>query len=187
MPTTLQFRRGTTAQNNAFTGALGEITVDTTEDAIRVHDNSTAGGFETVAREAKYADVAERYHADAVYEPGTVVIFGGETEITQSQQDADKRVAGVLSTDPYCVMNSPHRQPEMLNEFHPPIALLGRVPTKVMGTVSKGDIMVTSTTPGHARAWKEDTDPPAGTIIGKSVEDKNTNGAGVIEVAVGRL
>ena len=187
MPTTLQFRRGTNSQNNAFTGALGEVTVDTTNDALRIHDNSTAGGFETVAREAKYADVAERYHADQVYEPGTVVSFGGEKEITQSTSDADKRVAGVLSTDPYAVMNSPHRQPEMLNEFHPPIALLGRVPTKVIGTVSKGDMMVTSTTAGHARAWTEDNNPPAGTIIGKSVEDKNTDGAGVIEVVVGRL
>jgi hypothetical protein len=187
MPTTLQFRRGTSTQNDAFTGALGEVTVDTTNDALRIHDNSTAGGFETVARQAKYADVAERYHADQVYEPGTVVSFGGEKEITQSTSDADKRVAGVLSTDPYAVMNSPHRQPEMLNEFHPPIALLGRVPTKVIGTVAKGDIMVTSTTAGHARAWTEDNNPPAGTIIGKSVEDKNTDGAGVIEVVVGRL
>ena len=77
MPTTLQFRRGTSSQNDAFTGAVGEVTVDTTNDALRIHDNSTAGGFETVARQAKYADVAERYHADQVYEPGTVVSFGG--------------------------------------------------------------------------------------------------------------
>lgn len=187
MPTTLQFRRGTSAQNDAFTGALGEVTVDTTNDALRIHDNSTAGGFETVAREAKYADVAERYHADAVYVPGTVVSFGGQQEITQSTTDADKRVAGVLSTDPYAVMNSPHRQPEMLNEYHPPVALLGRVPTKVIGTVEKGDLMVSSTTSGHARAWTEDTAPPAGAVIGKSVEQKTSTEAGIIEVAIGRL
>ena len=68
MPTILQFRRGTTAQNNAYTGSVGELTIDTTLDAIRVHDGSTAGGFLTNAKEAQYADVAERYHADAVYE-----------------------------------------------------------------------------------------------------------------------
>jgi len=187
MPTTLQFRRGTSSQNDAFTGALGEVTVDTTNDALRIHDNSTAGGFETVARQAKYADVAERYHADQVYEPGTVVSFGGVCEITQATVDADKRIAGVLSTDPYCVMNSPHRQPELLTETHPPIALLGRVPTKVIGTVSKGDMMVSSATAGHARAWTEDSNPPAGSVIGKSLEDKTTEEAGVIEVAVGRL
>jgi hypothetical protein len=187
MPTTLQFRRGTSTQNNAFTGALGEITVDTTSDSLRVHDNSTAGGFETNAKQAKYADVAERYHADAVYEPGTVVSFGGACEITKSTADTDKKIAGVLSTDPYCVMNSPHRRPDLTNELHPPIALLGKVPTKVVGTVSKGDMMVSSATAGHARAWTEDTNPPAGSVIGKSLENKTTQEEGVIEVVIGRL
>lgn len=45
MPTTVKFRRGTTAQNDAFTGAEGELSVDTTLDTIRVHDGVTAGGF----------------------------------------------------------------------------------------------------------------------------------------------
>ena len=45
MPTVLQFRRGTTSQNNSFTGAIGEITYDTDVDVLRVHDGSTAGGF----------------------------------------------------------------------------------------------------------------------------------------------
>ena len=49
MPTVLQFRRGTTSQNNAFTGAIGEITYDTTTDVLRVHDGSTAGGFAMVS------------------------------------------------------------------------------------------------------------------------------------------
>ena len=52
MPTALQFRRGTTAQNNSFTGALGEISIDTQLDTIRVHDGSTAGGFELVQKAA---------------------------------------------------------------------------------------------------------------------------------------
>jgi len=45
MPTVLQFRRGTTTQNNAFTGNAGELSVDTTLDTVRIHDGSTAGGF----------------------------------------------------------------------------------------------------------------------------------------------
>ncbi len=49
MPTVLQHRRGTTSQNNAFTGAIGEITYDTTLDTLRVHDGSTAGGFTSVS------------------------------------------------------------------------------------------------------------------------------------------
>ena len=52
MPTVVQFRRGTTTQNNAFTGAEGELTVDTTLDTLRVHDGSTAGGFELVQKAA---------------------------------------------------------------------------------------------------------------------------------------
>ena len=48
MPTALQLRRGTTSQNDSFTGAVGEISVDTTLDTIRIHDGSTAGGFATV-------------------------------------------------------------------------------------------------------------------------------------------
>ena len=53
MPTQVQFRRGTTTQNNAFTGAVGEISVDTTLDTVRVHDGSTAGGI----RLAKYSEI----------------------------------------------------------------------------------------------------------------------------------
>ena len=187
MPTVLQFRRGTTAQNNAFTGAAGELSIDTDNDSIRIHDGSTAGGFETNAKEATYADVAERYHADAVYDPGTLLIFGGDNEVTVSTTDADSRIAGIVSTDPYCVMNSPHRRPDLTNEWHPPVALLGRVPAKVVGVVSAGDIMVASDTPGHARAWIENNNPPAGSVVGKAVQSKDTQEAGEIEIVCGRV
>ena len=45
MPTALQLRRGSTSQNNSFTGAVGEVSVDTDKDTLRVHDGSTAGGL----------------------------------------------------------------------------------------------------------------------------------------------
>ena len=48
MPTVVQFRRGTTAQNNNFTGAAGEISYDNQLNSIRVHNGSTAGGFESI-------------------------------------------------------------------------------------------------------------------------------------------
>jgi hypothetical protein len=53
MATAIQFRRGTTAQHSSFTGLVGEITVDTDLDTLRVHDGSTAGG----SRLAKYSEV----------------------------------------------------------------------------------------------------------------------------------
>src|SRR6056300_1236836 len=52
MPTVLQFRRGTTSQNNSFTGSAGEVSVDTSIDTLRVHDGSTAGGFEITSNAA---------------------------------------------------------------------------------------------------------------------------------------
>jgi len=56
MPTIVQFRRGTEAQSDAFTGNVGELSVDTTNETVRVHDGSTAGG----SRLATYAEVADR-------------------------------------------------------------------------------------------------------------------------------
>lgn len=187
MAVQVQLRRGTTAQNNAFTGALGEVSIDTDADSLRVHDGSTAGGFETNAKQAKYADIAERYHADEVYDTGTVVSFGGVNEITAASSVADQRVMGVISTDPYCVMNSPHRMPHLTNEYHPPVALLGRVPTWVTGVCQKGDIMVSSSVKGHAQAWTENSAPPYGSIVGKAVADKTDPAPAKIEVLVGKF
>ena len=183
MPTVLQFRRGTASQNNSFTGAAGELSIDTDNDSIRVHDGATAGGFETNAKQAQYADVAERYRADAVYEPGTVVVFGGDAEVTASTKKMDRRVAGIVSTDPYCVMNSPKDVRD--DPLFPALALLGRVPTKVVGEVNKGDLMITSNVPGHAEAWREEGNPTTGSVVGKAVESKTGQGAGVIEVLTG--
>ena len=48
MATQLQFRRGTTAQNNSYTGLVGEISLDTSTNNIRIHDGSTGGGAELI-------------------------------------------------------------------------------------------------------------------------------------------
>ena len=64
------------------------------------------------------------------------------------------------------------------------VALTGRTPTKVLGRVKKGDILVTSAIPGYAIV---NPNASAGTIIGKALEDKDTDDKGVIEVVVGRV
>ena len=56
MAVTVQFRRGTTAQNNSFTGSVGELSVNTTTNTIRVHDGSTAGGHELMKADATNID-----------------------------------------------------------------------------------------------------------------------------------
>lgn len=234
MPTQLQFRRGTTSQNNSFTGAAGEISVDTDTNGLRVHDGSTAGGHqvgavisqdnstntafnlyfasttsgalaavkydggtltfnpstETLAvtnvtgtsSQAKYADVAENYITDADYDPGTVLVFGGKYECTICNTVQNKRIIGIVSEKPAYLMNK-----DLDADHVATVALLGRVPAKVIGEIRKGDMMISSNEPGHCEAWKEESNPPSGTVLGKALQDKTGRGTGVIEVLVGRL
>jgi hypothetical protein len=126
--------------------------------------------------EATYADLAEYYVADFDYDPGTVLEFGGEFEVTLAE-DGTQRVAGVVSTDPAYVMNSLCE-----GEHIVALALQGRVPTKVRGTINKGDMLISG---GEGYA-KPSPIPIIGTVIGKALE--NFNGTeGLIEVAIGRL
>jgi hypothetical protein len=287
MPTVLQFRRGTTSQNNSFTGSAGELSIDTDLDVIRVHDGTTPGGFAQVglnasqtitnkiyngtsvsvtgnvgggnlnitggifdtgvmilttaasgaialapngsnvvvvsttgaavtgtisasgtitaggniatsgangvsnigavgaffntvharATSAQYADVAEYYTSDQFYEPGTVIVFGGNAEVTVATESADNTVAGVVSTNPAYIMNAGIQSQQSVA-----VALTGRVPTKVIGPVRKGNMMV-SAPYGYAQACAT---PAVGTVIGKAVE--NFDGEqGIIEIVVGRV
>ena len=127
---------------------------------------------------ATYADLAEYYEGDKEYEPGTVLVFGGDKEVTTTTEMNDTRSAGVVTTNPAYTMNAEQTGIKVC------IALAGRVPCKVVGRVRKGDMLTTSATPGYAvRA----NDPKLGSIIGKALEDKDYGEAGVIQVAVGRV
>jgi len=128
---------------------------------------------------AVYSDLAENYTADAIYEPGTVVDFGGNEEITLSTVDSSIRIAGVVSTAPAYLMNA-----GLDGKYVVTLALLGRVPAKVTGVVHKGDMMV-SAGDGRARAIANE-DPVIGTIIGKALENFN-GGEGIIEIVIGKL
>ena len=169
--------------------ASGSFTVNSADGATAiVNGGSNAVGnigsssryFNTVfaqATTALYADLAEMYLSDASYAPGTVVSFGGDKEITVSTQDADTRVAGVISTRPAYRMNS-----DLQGEHALAVALTGRVPCSVVGSVSRGDMMVSA---GNGAARSE-SKPAMGTVIGKALEDFD-GAQGVIEVVVGRL
>jgi len=128
--------------------------------------------------QATYSDLAEWYRADAEYEPGTVLVFGGDAEVTTTTTINDTRSAGIVTTDPAYIMN------HELEGTRACLALAGRVPCKVVGRVKKGDMLTTSATPGYA---VKALNPTLGAIIGKALEDKDTSDAGVIEVAVGRI
>ena len=149
-------------------------------DATTSYDiGSSAKKYNTVyakATSAQYADLAEIYESDSEYEVGTVVIFGGEKEITVSSMGADPRVAGVISENPAYLMNS-----EATGQA---VALQGKVPCKVVGVINKGDMLVThSQHPGVAR---KGNDPKVGTVIGKALEEYNSTEIGTINIVAGR-
>jgi len=178
----------TTAAQTSITsvGTLTSLSVSgqITNANITTGANTTAGNLtgnwtlSTGSRlQATYADLAEKYVADATYTPGTVLIFGGDQEVTLANSFDSTRVAGVVTTNPAYVMNSACEGEHIVN-----IALQGRVPVKVQGPVYKGDLLVSSTN-GHATS---NNIARAGTIIGKSLENFNGE-SGIIEVAVGRF
>jgi hypothetical protein len=137
----------------------------------------SASFFNGVASAARYADLAERYAADAVYDYGTVVVIGGDAEITVTSKRANNAIAGVISKDPAFKMNS-----EAGSDLtHPYVALKGRVPCKVTGEIKKGELLVSSRIPGHAESWNIGDDPNA--VIGKALE--NFKGfSGIIEIKI---
>jgi len=181
------------ARNGSGNFAAGTITatLSSTSDLVPTANNtynvgSTTNKWNTVyastftgtATTAKYADLAENYIADNVYEPGTVLVFGGEYDVTTTTIHCNRKVAGVVSTDPAYLMDS-----ELEGKYIVALALQGKVPCKVIGPVEKGDTLVTSMYPGVAIA---SSDPKVGTIIGKSLENKITTGIEIITVVVGK-
>jgi hypothetical protein len=174
---------GTTLTGTSLTVSTGSITggniINANGNGIGNIGSSTVY-FNTVfakATSAQYADLAEMYEADQIIEPGTVVCFGGAKEVTMCAEDACRRVAGVVSTNPSYLMNSGQR-----GEYVVAVALQGRVPVRVTGPVQKGDMMV-ATSNGRARA---EANPQVGAVIGKALADFDGQD-GVIEVVVGRV
>jgi hypothetical protein len=138
--------------------------------------------FHGTATSAEYADLAELYLSDAEYAPGTVVKLGGSAEVTQTTSALDGDVFGIVSTDPAYLMNS------AIPGMSVAVALAGRVPCLVIGEVRKGQRIVSSETPGVARAASEHEHAEGldwFKVIGRALEDKTTLSVGTIEVVVG--
>mgnify|MGYP003704716581 CR=1 FL=1 len=127
---------------------------------------------------ANYADVAERFAADEVYEAGTVVELGGVNEITKVTTDLSDNVFGVISTRAAYLMNSNAGN----DETHPPVAMTGRVPVKVVGIINKGDRLVSAGN-GYARA-AQPGEATAFNVIGRSLDSKLDANNGTVEAIV---
>ena len=130
------------------------------------------------ATTALYADVAERFAADDVYTPGTVVELGGSAEITMVKTDGSNAVFGVISTRPAFTMNGGAGE----NDTHPPVAMTGRVPVRVTGVVNKGDRLI-SAGDGIARAAGPE-EATAFNVIGRALVNKTDAGLGTVEAIV---
>ena len=128
---------------------------------------------------ATYADLAERFAADDVYEAGTVVELGGSNEITIVKSDLSDKVFGVVSDTAGHIMNSMAGS----DDTHPPIAMSGRVKVKAKGHISKGDRLVSAGN-GIARAAALN-EATSFNVIGRALEDKQTDGIGHVLAAVG--
>ena len=138
-------------------GATGTQGIET--DTNLTYNPST-NILTTTASQAQYADLAERYTSDANYDVGHVVVLGGTHEITESIEQNDTRIAGVISEKWAFLMNE--------QADGPAVALKGKVECKVVGAVKKGDLLVSSSTAGHAVAT-DSPNPMA--IIGRSLVD----------------
>jgi hypothetical protein len=127
---------------------------------------------------ANYADVAERFEADEAMLPGTVVELGGSAEITQVIAELSEKVFGVISTRAAYLMNSSAGS----DATHPPVAMTGRVPVNVIGSVLKGDRLVSAGN-GQARAAQAG-EATAFNVIGRALKDKLDTGPGTVEAIV---
>jgi hypothetical protein len=177
-------------RSDGNTSTSGTITVNTTGYATAIINGagnaignigSSGSYFNTIfatATTALYADVAERFAADEIFTPGTVVELGGSAEITMVKIDASNNVFGVISTRPAFTMNGGAGE----NDTHPPVAMTGRVPVRVTGTVCKGDRLV-SAGEGIARSARPE-EATAFNVIGRALADKLDTGLGTVEAIV---
>jgi hypothetical protein len=167
---------------DSFQANLSNITGNVSPSANLTYNlGSTVKWWNNIygtAVHAQYADLAERFEADSEYAPGTGVEIGGSAEITAVGADLSEEVFGVISTNAAYLMNSGAGS----NITHPPVAVQGRVPVKVTGTVRKGDRLVSAGN-GVARAGKR-SEITAWNVIGRALENKTTPGLGVVEAVV---
>jgi hypothetical protein len=172
--TTALFVNGSTSQ----VGVLGIVNLNANGVGNIGNTSSYFNTVHALATSAQYADVAERFAADMVYEPGTVVELGGTAEITQAQEELSETVFGVISTRAAYLMNSGAGN----DQTHPPIAMTGRVPVRVIGSVKKGDRLVSAGS-GFARAARPG-EATAFNVIGRALENRTADGQGMVEAIV---
>ena len=136
-------------------------------DGNNFHFNTDIYGC---AMSARWADLAELYESDNIYQPGTLIMFGGEKEITI----ATDVVNAVITTKPAFIMNSNCKGNSQA------IALTGRTPVRVVGKINKFDNIKISEIPGVAIKSNDKND----VILGKALQNKHTEDEGLVECVI---
>jgi len=186
----LIIERGSTGNNAAIIWdesedkfAMGTTTATAADKSggITVSVGTLVANLEGTATAAEYSDVAERFAADTAYEAGTVVALGGVEEITAVNQEASDEVFGVISSVQQAAfkMNGGAGN----DDTHPYIAMTGRVNVKVIGSVNKGDRLISASVPGYARAATK-AECTAFNVIGRALTGKTEAGQGSVLAAV---
>ena len=139
------------------------------------------GDLTGTASAAEYSDVAERFASDTTYEPGTVVALGGSEEITQVNEEGSDEVFGVVSSLKQAAFKMNAGAGD--DDTHPYIAMTGRVNVKVIGTVNKGDRLISASVPGYAKAATK-AECTAFNVIGRALTSKTIAGQGSLLAAV---
>ena len=186
----LIIERGSTGDNacflwdesaDSFTLGTTTATAGDKSGGITVSVGTLVANLTGTATAAQYSDVAERFASDTTYTPGTVVALGGAQEITQVNEEASDEVFGVVSsTDQAAFMMNGGAGSD---DTHPYIAMTGRVDVKVIGTVNKGDRLISASVPGYARAATK-AECTAFNVIGRALNSKTEAGQGSVLAAV---
>jgi len=172
---------GTTTYGNAggaFT-ALRSATAAPTATEMNLVD-IRCNVIHATSTSAQYADVAERFEADAPMAEGAVVMIGGAEEITEVSTDLSDNVFGVISKHPAYAMNAGAGN----SDSHPFVAMTGRTPVRVNGAVTKGQRLVTSSVKGCARAVTVGESISPFNVIGRALESSTDAGIKLVNCAV---
>lgn len=177
----------TTTNSNIVLDTNGTGVIVVNDNLVPSSTNARALGSATLwfanvfalASRANYADLAEKFIADADYDIGTVLMIGGNAEVTAATKDS-RTIIGTVSENPGFIMNDGLEGDNVVA-----VSYLGRVPCKVEGDVKKGDLLVVSNNAGIATSTIS-TEDLTGKVIGKALES-NQGSKSIIEILIGRL
>ncbi len=167
----------------AWTALRGSSGADDASEITRTETNLVdirCNVIHALATSAQYADVAERFEADAQMTVGAVVEVGGDAEITETTSEMSENVFGVISEQPAYAMNAAAGN----NDSHPFVAMTGRTPVRVTGAVTKGQRLVSSTIKGCARAVAAGESITPFHVIGRALESNSDTGIKLVNCAV---